>query len=93
LRKRKKCSQADSTLWTDDAYKRLRVQALEADIHLKELKRIQMEKDEDRKADEFEARMELLKAQTQESKIKSQLMKAELKLKELQIKNFYMNEN
>ena len=52
-----------------------------------------MEKDEDRKADEFEARMELLKAQTQESKIKSQLMKSELKLKELQIKNFYMNEN
>jgi hypothetical protein len=86
-RKRKKNIHIDGSLWTDDMYKRLRVQALEADLREKQLKHDLLQNEEDRKKSEFDAKLILIRAQTQESEIKAQLMKAQLRLTQLQIQN------
>jgi hypothetical protein len=66
-------------------YKRLRVQALEADLREKQLKHNLLQNEEERKKSEFEAKLILIRSQTQESEIKAQLMKAQLRLTQLQI--------
>ena len=74
-------------VWSDDEFKRLRVELLKLEVKEKTQKLVMMEAEEQRKAVEFEANLRLIRAQAEESVVKRNLMKAQHTLIELQIKS------